>query len=58
MVLFCKIHYLVVHGASLVQSRCPGAPEGGIVKKSFPIVRDKNILDKQNALEGSKMMFD
>ena len=31
MVLFCKIHDLVVHCASFVQSRCPGAPEGGIV---------------------------
>ena len=31
IVLYCKIHDLVVHCASLVQSRWPGAPEGGIV---------------------------
>ena len=31
MVLFCKIHDLVVHSASLVKSRFPGAPEGDIV---------------------------
>ena len=44
MVLFCKIHYLVVHGASLVQSRCPGAPEGGIVKNPSPLFATKIFL--------------
>ena len=45
MVLFCKIHDAVVHCASLVQSRCPGAPEGDIVSNPhFPVVCNKNMF--------------
>ena len=60
MVLFCKIHDLVVRCASLVLSRCPGAPEGDIVLNSFPpsplFATIKVVLGKPNAFEGSKMM--
>ena len=60
MGLFCKIHDLVVHGASSVQSRWSGAPEGGIVKNASPLsplfATKKIVLDKPNAFEGSKMM--
>ena len=60
MVLFCKIHDLVAHCASLVQSRSPGAPEGGVVCNSHHLPhcskQAKIVLDKPNAFEGSKMM--
>ena len=63
VVLFCKIHDLVVYCASLVQSRCPGAPEGDIVLNSSPppppsqlFATKKIVLGKPNAFEGSKMM--
>ena len=60
MVLFCKLHDdLVVHCASLVKSRCPGYPEGGIVLNSPPFSIVRNIffcVDKPNEFEGSKMM--
>ena len=64
VVLFCKIHYLVVHCASLVQWRCPGGPEGEKSKihpslTPSPLLATKNIiLDKRNAFEGSKRMYE
>ena len=58
MVLFCKIHDLGVHCASLVQLGCHGAPERGIVQSPLfsLLFATKNVHDKPNAFEGSKMM--
>ena len=57
MVLFYKIHDVVVHCASLVQSRCPGVHSLKFLPPPFLIVRLKKIvLNKPNAFEGPKMM--
>ena len=61
MVLLCKIHDLVVHCASLVQSRCPRPRKGTKSKIPLPppsplFVTKKIVLDKPNAFEGPKML--